>query len=114
MRFNYEYPKPEDIHANQKEYISNYIDLFEDALLSNNFKDPELGYKKYIDDDTFIDFFILNELSNNVDGYRLSTFLTKNRDEKLKIGPIWDFNLSFGNADYCGGDRYDLWAYKFK
>ena len=113
IRFNYEYPKPEDIHANQKEYISNYIDLFEDALLSNNFKDPELGYNKYIDDDTFIDFFILNELSNNVDGYRLSTFLTKNRDEKLKIGPIWDFNLSFGNADYCGGDRYDLWAYKF-
>ena len=46
----------------------------------------------------------MNELSNNVDGFRLSTYLHKDRDEKLMIGPIWDFNLSFGNANYCGGE----------
>ena len=61
----------------------------------------------------FLDFFILNELANNVDGYRLSTYLQKERNEKLVIGPIWDFNLSFGNADYCGGARYDVWCFKF-
>ena len=55
----------------------------------------------------------MNELSNNVDGFRLSTYLHKDRDEKLMIGPIWDFNLSFGNADYCGGERYDVWLHKF-
>ena len=73
---------------------------------------PQLP-KKYINEDTFIDFFILNELSNNLDGYRLSTYLTKDRGKKLKIGPIWDFNLSFGNGDYCGGNRFDVWSYKF-
>ena len=113
INFNYEYPKPGEIHANQKNYIKNYFYEFESSLASNNFKDPVNGFRKYIDEDSFIDFFILNELSNNVDGYRLSTYLQKDRDEKLVIGPIWDFNLSFGNADYCGGERYDVWCFKF-
>jgi len=113
INFNYEYPKPGEIHANQKNYIKNYFYEFESSLLSNNFKDPINGFRKYIDEDSFIDFFILNELSNNVDGYRLSTYLQKDRNEKLVIGPIWDFNLSFGNADYCGGERYDVWSFKF-
>ena len=113
INFNYEYPKPGEIHANQKNYIKNYFYEFESSLASENFKDPNDGFRKYIDEDSFIDFFILNELSNNVDGYRLSTYLQKDRNEKLVIGPIWDFNLSFGNADYCGGERYDVWCFKF-
>ena len=111
--FNYEYPKPGIIHADQKNYIKNYFHEFESALASDQFVDPENGFRKYIDEDSFIDFFILNELSNNVDGFRLSTYLHKDRDEKLIIGPIWDFNLSFGNANYCGGERYDVWLHKF-
>ena len=111
--FNYEYPKPSLINNEQKEYIKNYINEFEESLSSDQFQDPVLGFRKYIDDESFIDFFILNELSNNIDGYRLSTYLHKDRDQKLKIGPIWDFNLSFGNADYCGGERYDVWCFKF-
>ena len=111
--FNYEYPKPSLINNKQKEYIKNYIKEFEESLSSDQFQDPITGFRKYIDYDSFIDFFILNELSNNIDGYRLSTYLHKDRNQKLKIGPIWDFNLSFGNADYCGGERYDVWCYKF-
>jgi hypothetical protein len=111
--FNYEYPKPEEINPSQKKYIIDYVNEFEKSLSSSNFSDINNGFRKFIDDKTFIDFFILNELSNNVDGYRLSTYLHKERNEKLKIGPIWDFNLSFGNADYCGGDRFDVWTYKF-
>ena len=113
INFNYEYPKPGEIHANQKKYIKNYFEEFEYSLAGDNFKDPNEGYRKYINENSFIDFFILNELSNNVDGYRLSTYLYKDRGEKMNIGPIWDFNLSFGNADYCGGERYDLWCHKF-
>jgi len=113
INFNYEYPKPGEIHGKQKRYIKNYFEEFEYSLAGDNFKDPNEGYRKYINENSFIDFFILNELSNNIDGYRLSTYLYKDRGEKMNIGPIWDFNLSFGNADYCGGERYDLWSYKF-
>lgn len=111
--FLYDDPKAEEITAEQKAYISGYMAKFEDALASNDFADADLGYAAYIDADSFIDFFLLNELANNVDGYRLSTFMHKEKNEKLKMGPIWDFNLAFGNADYCDGGETDVWAYQF-
>ena len=113
INFLYEEPDAEDITTEQKVFISNYMAQFEDALASDDFTDPLLGYASYIDVDSFIDFFLLNELSNNVDGYRLSTFMYKDKNEKLKIGPIWDFNLAFGNANYCSGGETNVWAYKF-
>ena len=102
--FQYEYPKATNIVAQQKEYIKQYMTAFENALAGDNFKDPTLGYAKYIDVDSFIDYFIANELSKNVDAYRLSTFMYKRKDSdggKLFMGPIWDFNLGFGNIDFC-------------
>jgi hypothetical protein len=113
INFLYEYPDAEDITVEQKTYISSYVTDFENALASNDFKDPIIGYAAYIDVPSFIDFFLLNEISNNVDGYRLSTFMHKDKNGKLKMGPIWDFNLAFGNADYCGGGNTNVWAYKF-
>ena len=111
--FLYEEPDAEDITMEQKEYISSYVNSFEDALVSDDFADPNLGYSAFIEVDSFIDFFLLNELANNVDGYRLSTFMYKDINEKLNMGPIWDFNLAFGNADYCQGGETNVWAYKF-
>lgn len=113
IHFVYDTPDEEDITAEQRQYITNYMNAFEDALAADNFTDANDGYAKYIDVDSFIDFFLLNELSNNVDGFRLSTWLTKEKSEKLKMGPIWDFNLAFGNANYCGGGETNVWAYKF-
>ena len=113
IHFLYEEPDAEDITDAQKEYISRYISNFEDALISEDFADATVGYSAYIDTDSFIDFFLLNELSNNVDGYRLSTYMHKDRNGKLAMGPIWDFNLAFGNADYCNGGEADVWAYRF-
>jgi len=111
--FLYEYPNADDIDNNQKEYIQNYIHDFENALASEEFKSEENGYKNYIDLDSFIDFFILNEISKNPDGYRLSTFMHKDKGEKLKMGPIWDFNLAFGNVNYCTGASPEGWIYRF-
>jgi len=113
IRFVFHTPDEDDITDEQRNYIKSYISTFEAALNSNQFLDAENGYSKYIDIASFVDFFILNELSNNVDGYRLSTWLVKDKNELLSIGPIWDFNLAFGNANYCDGGRYDVWAYKF-
>ena len=113
IHFLYEYPDAEDITTEQKTYISTYVSEFENVLASNNFSDPTVGYQAYIDMASFIDFFLLNELSNNVDGYRLSTYMHKDKNGKLKMGPIWDFNLAFGNADYCSGGETNVWAYKF-
>lgn len=113
IAFLYEYPDPEDIEPEEKAYIKRYFADFEDALMSGNFADPTMGYRQYIDVASFIDFFILNELSHNVDAYRISTFMHKDKGHKLKMGPIWDFNLAFGNANYCRGETTNDWAYQF-
>lgn len=102
--FQYEDPDPEDIVQEQRQYIKNFVDEFEDALAGENYDHPDEGYAKYIDVESFVDYYILNELTKNVDAYRLSTFMHKQRDSdggKLRMGPIWDFNLGFGNVDYC-------------
>ncbi|HMJ68563.1 MAG TPA: CotH kinase family protein [Cyclobacteriaceae bacterium] len=102
--FQYEYPKGEDIVAEQKTYIQNYVKQFEDALASEQYNDPNTGWTKYADMNSFVDYFIMNELTKNPDAYRLSTFMYKKRDSdggKLFMGPVWDFNLGFGNVNYC-------------
>jgi spore coat protein CotH len=113
INFLYEYPKADDINEEQKKYIQNYIHLFETALISEDFESIENGYRQFIDLDSFIDFFILNEFSKNPDGFRLSTYLHKEKGGKLKMGPIWDFNLAFGNVNYCDGDSPYGWAHRF-
>lgn len=97
--FVYEYPKAEEITNAQKEYLANYIHQFEMALLADNFASDQRTYTNYIDVASFVDYFIINELCRNVDAYRLSTYLQKDRDEKLAMGPVWDMDIGFDNGD---------------
>jgi hypothetical protein len=102
--FQYEYPKPANITGAQKTYIKQFFDNFEAILDGQNFANPQNGFRKYIDTTSLINYIIINELAKNPDAYRLSTFMYKDRDSKggkLKFGPVWDFNLGFGNVDYC-------------
>ncbi len=103
------YPRGNKISDKQMEWIKDDMTEFENALSDDNFKDPNHGYAKYIDADSFIDFFILNELFKNVDAYRLSTFMHKDKNGKLKMGPIWDFNIAMGNVTYYNGWKTDRW-----
>ena len=103
------YPKGREISPAQKTWIQDYMDAFESALAGEGFEDPKYGYAKYIDTDAFIDHFIINELFKNTDGFRNSTYMYKDRNAKLKMGPVWDFNLSMGNTVFYGGWTTDSW-----
>lgn len=98
------YPKPKDVNVAQTNYIQDYIADFETALRSEEYQDPNEGYAKYIDVNSFVDYLIMNELTRNPDAYRISTYMHKKRDSnggKLHAGPIWDFNIGMGNANFC-------------
>ena len=115
-QFSYVYPKPENIVQPQKDYIKSYVDSFENALAGSNFQDKTNGVRKFADISSFIDYFIVNEVSRNVDGYRLSTFFYKDRNSKNRkifAGPAWDYDLAFRNANYCDGSKTSGWAYEF-
>jgi subtilisin-like proprotein convertase family protein len=114
--FQYHDPSPAEIVWQQKNYIESFVDSFEDALADPGFEDPISGYRKYADEFSFIDFALLNEISKNVDGYRWSTFFHKDKaskNGKITMGPVWDFNLAFGNADYYNGAYTDGWQWDF-
>ncbi|MBD3638637.1 MAG: CotH kinase family protein [Crocinitomicaceae bacterium] len=115
--FQYHDPGPDELHPLQKSYLQDYVSNFEDMLWGPNFNDPNLGYHQYIDKISFYDFFLLQEVGRTVDGYRSSCFLYKDKnsvwDGLLHAGPVWDFNLSYGNADYCNADQTTGWQYQF-
>jgi hypothetical protein len=97
-------PQEESISPAQKAWLINYLENVHDAV-------KDLDYEDFIDPQSFIDYHLITELTKQIDGYRLSTFFHKNRGERLKLGPIWDFNLSWGNADYLQGWNPIGWYY---
>jgi hypothetical protein len=115
--YQYHYPKPDEIVQQQKEYIQNKIFQYETIMnFSVNISDSITGYPKFLDVSSFVDFMIVNEVTKNVDGYRLSSYLYKDRDSrnpKIFAGPVWDFNLGFGNADYYEGWMTQGWQVEY-
>jgi len=114
--FQYTYPKPDSIQPEQSLYIRNFMDSFETSLNSSDFQNETAGWRKYMDERSVIDYFLINEMSRNVDGYRISTFLHKEKitkGGKLKMGPVWDYDIAWQNADYCSGQNTSGWAYNF-
>ncbi len=115
-QYSYVYPKAENIVQEQKDYLKNFVDSFENAAASASFQDPVNGIRKFADIPSFVDYFIINELSRNVDGYRLSSYFYKDRNSrnsKIFAGPVWDYDLAFRNADYCNGSDRTGWGYRF-
>lgn len=102
----YEYPKPDVISPQQQAYIQDFINDYETVLYSPDFASVTTGYRKYIDTNSFIDYFIINELSRNNDGFKKSSYFHKDKDSstqmaKLKAGPVWDFDWAWKNINEC-------------
>ena len=93
--------KEPEVNYDDEDYlfIRDYVLNAEDALYSDGFMDSETGWQKYLDLESFVDWYLVNEISRNNDAWRWSsTFMNLKRGGKLKMGPIWDFDRSFGNA----------------
>jgi len=104
IHFLYEYPEPDSMLPLQKDYIASYVDSLEDALYSPAFADTATGYRKFLDVKSFIDYFIVNEVARNGDGFKKSVFFHKDKDSnggKLKAGPVWDFDWAWKNIAGC-------------
>ena len=108
-----EYPKPEDATAQQNAYIDTVLQHLAYTAHSGN-TDPATGYPSVIDIPSFVDYMIISELSSNSDSYQYSTYFHKDRNGKLRAGPVWDNDLTFGNDLFFWGlDRShtDVWQF---
>ena len=114
--YNYHYPKPSDIVPEQENYIINYINNFETIMSSDQYADQSTGYPSILNVDSFVDFILLQELAKNVDAYRLSTYIFKDKesvDNRLTAGPVWDFNHGYGNCDYGETWEFTGWLLEY-
>ncbi len=90
-------PDDDEIVPAQKRYIEDFFNRMEIAVFSNNYANPETGYRRFLDLDSFLKHFLVGELSGNTDTY-WSVYMTKDREsDKLYTGPVWDFDLAFEN-----------------
>jgi hypothetical protein len=113
--FAYKYPSSDKITQPQMDYLKAYTDSFENALAAPNFADPINGFRKFSYDHTFMDFFYFQEMSKNIDAYKRSAYLYKDKYSKggkISAGPLWDFNSAWYNIHYCGFDQVPGWAYQ--
>ncbi len=113
VNYIHDLPKPEDVTTEQDNYIFTQFTNLQTALTSNNLTLLN-GYPTRIDIPSFVDFMISNDFAANADGYQLSTYFHKDRKGKLRAGPIWDFNLTWGNDLFQYGlDRSKYYTWQF-
>jgi hypothetical protein len=91
------YPKGNVLSAAQKAWIEAYINDFETVLYGPDFTNSSVGYPKYTDVSTFIDYILIFDLFKNPEAFHASGFMYKDRDKKLCMGPVWDFDIAMGN-----------------
>jgi hypothetical protein len=111
---SHHFPRVEELTAAQRDYIRGHFARFEDLMKSAGFGDPQRGYRSFIDVASWIDYALVSELSNNIDGYSKSVYFVKQPDAaggKIAIYPLWDYNLAFGGPSFRDGARADVWTY---
>ncbi|MEZ7503674.1 CotH kinase family protein [Flavobacterium sp. Arc2] len=107
-KFVHDLPKSKNATTEQTQYIEGVFNKLQDHAYDNDLED---GYKTVIDVPSFVDFMLVNELCSNSDVYQSSTFFHKDRDGKLRAGPVWDFNLSLGSTFANGDSQVDQWQF---
>tara|TARA_B110001469_G_C9648945_1_gene330158 strand:- start:6504 stop:9107 length:2604 start_codon:yes stop_codon:yes gene_type:complete len=112
--FVHDVPKMSEVQPEQQEYIKGEFEALQEKVTAPSNSAITDGYPSIIDIPSFIDFILLNELASNVDAYEFSTYFHKDRNDKLRAGPIWDFNLTFGNDLFFWGydrSKTDIWQF---
>lgn len=89
---NIKQPDEDVLTQTQFNYIENFFNKTEAALYASDFISKGT-YKDYIDLNTFIDWWFVHELTQNGEpGHPKSSYMYKDRNNKLKAGPVWDFD----------------------
>lgn len=97
---------PDEPTVAQFNYVKEFFNRAEEVLYSDNFCDSDEGYRKYIDVESFINYYIVQEIAKNVDGnMRGSCYLAIRRNSKIEQPLVWDFDIAFGNADHITSEQ---------
>jgi hypothetical protein len=102
---------PSPLIAPQQAWLTAHLQAFHDTLFGDSFADPTSGYASYIELDSFVSYMLLQEVTRNLDAYIRSLYFHKDRDGKIVVGPLWDYNLIAG-AGCCGSTPIEGWQHE--
>lgn len=91
------YPSEAKITEETLKYIENDISEFERVIYSDDYETFKT-YTNYINVDSFVDYFVINEFFGNYDAGLHSTYAYKDLTGKLTMGPVWDYDGAMDNA----------------
>lgn len=95
-------PDEDVIVAAQKDYIAAHVQKFEDALFADNWLDPQQGYRKFVDLESLVQWYITAEYAADPNSFRSVYFYKEMGDDRLTFGPVWDFDFAFDNSARFG------------
>ena len=113
-KVNFTFKDPDEVSEDVQEHVKNIVQTAENILYSDIFADEEDGWRKYIDEKSVIDWYVINELSKNNDAQFYSSvyIFYKPTNNKIYLGPNWDFDISFGNVNHNKNDNPSGWWIK--
>lgn len=86
-------------------YVAKHVRSMDNALFSDDWLSEDNGYKNFIDLESFVDWYIVNEITKNNDAaFRASCYMNLDKEGNLKMGPLWDYDLALKN--YPWGPLY--------
>tara|TARA_B100000809_G_scaffold251920_1_gene285997 strand:- start:15719 stop:18316 length:2598 start_codon:yes stop_codon:yes gene_type:complete len=109
----HEKPNSDDVTIPQSTYIESVFRNLDNTAVNANITN---GYPSVIDVTSFIDYMLVAEISSNADAYALSTYYHKDKGGKLRAGPIWDYNLTYGNDIFewnFDRSKTDVWQFDY-
>ena len=92
-------PDEDDITQEQTNYLVQFFNAMEADVYGSHFTDPQNGWRRLLDAETFLKHFLIGELSGNTDTYWSVYQYKKRGEDKIYTGPVWDFDIAFDN-DY--------------
>lgn len=125
-QFVQHWPNGDELPLDANNYVQTFITALEDSFQAADFADENTGWRKYLDEDSVIDYHIIHYLAKEVDAFRFSFFAHKDRGEKMEFGPLWDYDRSLDSSvtndnDYNRSDylfdpyknKEIIWLYPF-
>lgn len=86
-------------------YVQDFLNRIDSILYSDDFKNPNTGWQSVIDMDSFVEWYLVNEITKNIDArFASSCYMNFIKGNKLKMGPVWDFDVAFGNRKWLDCD----------
>jgi hypothetical protein len=98
IMYNIKNPKDDKLTVAKRIAIGQWLQRFEESVASNDFMDPQRGYRAYVDEEDLINWYVASEITGNIDAL-YSIYMYKNgNDDKMHFGPLWDLDLGYDNS----------------